>query len=422
MGETNRREGHMVVEDRPEWGGWMTRRALLGKPIHRWLTFPHSFASDLVHALVEEWKLSSTDVILDPFVGAGTTTLAAKERQVPATGYDLSPLAVLTSRAKISAYQPARLRSLFGVLSHKLQVLQNQPDKGGMAAECSTPFLARALPGDLLHRFRSLLRQIDGLAGSTSERDFFKLALVAIIPAFSRAQASGGWLRWTDVGRHSGELWSTFVEQVQTMLEDLDSKSTASDVSWQVGMADARSLPDGTGTYSAVITSPPYPNRHDYTRVFGVELMTGFLTWQETKQLRRQSIQSHPESRPERPGSERYSQPEKLGRVLARLKEDHVDRRIPKMLGGYFRDIWCCLRETKRVCKPGAKLAFVVGNVRYGGHVVPVDELTAELGEDVGLECEKIVAARYRGNSAQQMGKHGRRRSRESVVIFERRP
>ena len=196
--------------------------------------------------------------------------------------------------------------------------------------------------------------------------------------------------------------------QVRAMLRDVDSKATTSRVSWQASIADARSLPDDAGRYSAVITSPPYPNRHDYTRVFGVELLLGFLTSQETKQLRRQSIQSHPESRPERPKSGRYSQPKTLGKLLARLKDDGVDRRISGMLGGYFEDIWCCLRETKRVCKPGSKLAFVVGNVRYGGHAVVVDELTAELGEDVGLRCKTIVAARYRGNSAQQMGRHGR--------------
>ena len=163
----------MVVEHRPEWAGWMTRKTLLEQPVHRWLTFPHSFASDLVHALVEEWKLTSTDVILDPFVGAGTTILAAKERQVPAIGYDLSPLAVLASQTKVTDYEPARLRSLLGTLSHELEAWQDELNKSARVAEYSTPLLVRALPGDLLYRFRNLLRHIDGLAGSTSERDFF---------------------------------------------------------------------------------------------------------------------------------------------------------------------------------------------------------------------------------------------------------
>lgn len=60
--------------------------------------------------------------------------------------------------------------------------------------------------------------------------------------------------------------------------------------SWQVQIADARSLPDPKGTYTAVITSPPYPNRHDYTRVFGVELLFEFLDWERLRMLRYQSF------------------------------------------------------------------------------------------------------------------------------------
>ena len=56
---------------------------------------PHSFTGDLVHALIDEWHLDETDNLLDPFAGAGTTLLAAKERGIPGSGYDLSPLAVL---------------------------------------------------------------------------------------------------------------------------------------------------------------------------------------------------------------------------------------------------------------------------------------------------------------------------------------
>ncbi len=39
--------------------------------------------------LVDEWGLDESDLVLDPFVGAGTTILAAKEKGIPATGDDL---------------------------------------------------------------------------------------------------------------------------------------------------------------------------------------------------------------------------------------------------------------------------------------------------------------------------------------------
>ena len=91
------------------------------------------------------------------------------------------------------------------------------------------------------------------------------------------------------------------------------------------------------------------------------------------------------------------------------------------MLRGYFLDMYLSLREVARVCRRDAKIAFVLGNARYGGKAILVDEFTAELGERAGLAWREIRAVRWRGNSAQQMGKYGRVASRESVVIFDRR-
>lgn len=93
---------------------------------------------------------------------------------------------------------------------------------------------------------------------------------------------------------------------------------------------------------------------------------------------------------------------------------------MQRMLRGYFLDMYLCLCEAVRVGREGAKIALVVGNARYGGKAILVDEFTAELGERAGLVCREIRAVRWRGNSAQQMGKYGRAASRESVVIFEK--
>jgi hypothetical protein len=88
------------------------------------------------------------------------------------------------------------------------------------------------------------------------------------------------------------------------------------------------------------------------------------------------------------------------------------------MLRGYFIDTYLCLREMRRIIRKGGHIAWVVGNAQYQGIAVPVDELVADAGEQAGLSCTQIIAVRYRGNSAQQMGRFGRNPSRESVVVF----
>ena len=89
------------------------------------------------------------------------------------------------------------------------------------------------------------------------------------------------------------------------------------------------------------------------------------------------------------------------------------------MLNGYFQDLLYTMTSLKAKLKKGAKLAFVVGNVRYKGEMVYVDDLLAYLAQKAGYKWVKTWIVRYRGNSAQKMGNYGREAARESVVIIE---
>src|SRR5438552_109484 len=101
------------VVEKPEWSRWVTPSLLAAKPIHRWFTFPHSYTSELVHTLIDDWRLGSGDILLDPFAGAGTSLLSAKERRIGAIGFDISPLAVFASGVKIARYEIDRLAKLW---------------------------------------------------------------------------------------------------------------------------------------------------------------------------------------------------------------------------------------------------------------------------------------------------------------------
>lgn len=406
----------LLVEKHLDWRWWVTPKPLAKQPIHRWYIFPHSFSSELVHELIEEWNLRPKDRILDPFAGAGTTILAGKEKGIPATGYDLSPLAVLAARAKIANYNLKRLERGWETLKKALR-----PSRWNGASRSYPELVEDALPGKLLGAFDAIQGEIGQLPCSGKEKDFYRLALLTVLPKYSRAIATGGWLKWVDKGTKAASIPLTLTKRVEEMFSDLRESTSKENGLWQVRQVDARWLPEKGPTYTAVITSPPYPNRHDYTRVFGVELMFGFLDWEETRELRYQSFHSHPEARPDRPKRNGYQIPKRLERAISQMRKENRDERIKRMLEGYFLDMFLCLQEVRRVCKAGARAAFVVGNAQYGGTVIPVDELTAEIGEQAGLNCERLVVARYRGNSAQQMGRYGRRPSRESVVIFRKK-
>lgn len=395
---------------------WVTRKPLLSKPIHRWFTFPHSFTSELVYSLIDDWSLSEHDSIVDPFVGAGTTVLAARESGIPSTGYDISPLAAFVSSVKTKTYDDVNsLRSAAQELTKRLSGAIHAPDISKYP-----PILRRALPGKLLPTFVSCRDQINRLPYSKVERDFLTLALLSTLPRYSRARPSGGWLKWSANPTRSTSFRGQFRTRLNEMLSDIETTELPMTEDWKVTIADARTVPDPSGTYAAVITSPPYPNRHDYTRVFSIELLLAFLNSNQLRALRKQTLESHPEAKPQRQDLPEYRPPELLISALQRIQDYGGDPRVPRMLDGYFRDMYLFLLEARRVCKANGRIAVVIGNAQYAGVQVLVDQIIASIGENIGLLCEGLDVARLRGNSAQQMAKFGRQPSRETIVRFRK--
>lgn len=399
----------------PGWRKWVVPQLLHDRPIHRWLVFPHSFTDDIVRALAEEWNLGKDDRILDPFAGAGTTVLAAKQLGISCTGLDLSPLATLATQVKTARYEPRALKEHWEKLNRRIKVRAESGE-----AEIYAELVQKALPGEKLATFHWAKNAIEELDAPAETRAFFKLALLAQIPKFSNAVPTGGWLSWKANSRSAAQLPLAFDETVQAMLADLRDVPMPVKGEWYVRVADARRLPMEDKTYTAVITSPPYPNRHDYTRVFGVELMFGFLDWEGTRDLRRQTLHSHPEAKPIRPPSDGYSEPAFVTKSIRRVAAHEAGERIVAMLHGYFLDLFLSMREVARSLKPGGHAAFVLGNAQYNGIPIEVDKAAAVIGKQAGLKCTEIRVVRERGNSAQQMKVHGRNPSRESIIIFRR--
>ena len=88
-----------------------TSRLLKQRPVHRWFYFPHSYSPELVEAILDAWRLQAGSRIVDPFVGAGTTLLVARDRGYNGLGLDLLPLAVLVSNVKAANHDPQAIQT-----------------------------------------------------------------------------------------------------------------------------------------------------------------------------------------------------------------------------------------------------------------------------------------------------------------------
>lgn len=336
---------------RPDLAAAATSRDLTSAPRHRWFYFPHSYSYRLVDTILDHWDLQPDGVLADNFSGSGTTLLAARERGLAALGFDLSALSVAAGAAKIASYDEPALDRAFR------RIIAAAP----VGSPCVPDRLSRAFTDAELREIFTLLKPIRTLRHAT--RPFFVVALLSAARKFSRAVPDGGWFRWQEWPDRSVEIRDAFKDTVSLMMADVQALNWPEGASAaSVRHADARSLPIGSSCIDGVITSPPYANRHDYSRVFHIELLLLGEAESDVTKLRHRSIRSHVEARPPRGLARQlaaYKPSAQLNETLQELPTN-TDSRVERFLRGYFEDIYLSLVEVARALRPGGRAAYVV--------------------------------------------------------------
>lgn len=112
-------EKHHRAGLHPELGFYNVPEHKRTKHVHRLHPYLGKFIPQLV-----EWFLSrffkEDDVILDPFMGSGTTLVQANEMKMHSVGIDISPFNCLIAKVKIANYDISRLRSEVFDIEHQV--------------------------------------------------------------------------------------------------------------------------------------------------------------------------------------------------------------------------------------------------------------------------------------------------------------
>ena len=411
-----------------EFSKYVTYVPNKNQPIYGWFRFKEGFSAQLVEELVKnEWLLPQGSIIFDPFAGCGTTLLSCQDLGYFAIGCDIMPIAMFLTQVKLShrdldvkkTRQAAdRLLSLpyrpTGLNWPKVKIVELAFDDANR---------------DKALFYREVILGVD----DPVIRDFLMLGLLSSLEPSSYTSKDGQFLRL--VKRQPKPLEVSLAENLNSMLGDLARRDvaasgSASGVRAKMFRGDARSLPPEItafrGRVDAVVTSPPYLNRYDYSRTYALELClmrdeTGKPVVDEfgdLRAIRHSLLRSHIESKP---APTNLVTLEALAEILSNLEPKELNNpRIPVMIKGYFEDMYFAIREIAAMLGPGRRVALVVANARFEGEHVPVDLMLSEIAAANALRTTEIRVTRYKGNSSQQMGRYGRLPVRESIVFWEK--
>ena len=412
----------------------------------RWLKYKEGFSAGLVKGLLEQTPAKS---VLDPFSGSGTSVLTAGSMGIPGTGIEIMPIGNLAARA-IAAVSNGLEPDRFAKASNAVMEAISQGDYNDRFLFPHVPITEHAFPEATE---KDLAKARESIAGVTdpSLGMVLTLACVSVLEEVSYTRKDGQFLRWDP---QSGRKVSRRLhkESVPTLGESLRRRlaeiaidipalkqkygGAATEFIDGSSLTELRHLP--TETFDAVVTSPPYANRYDYTRTYALELAYLGYDANRFKELRQALLSATVENRSKREilareygQAERFSQAvamangqEALQEALNILKAniEHLsNRNIISLVENYFTEMALIISELGRLITPGGSVYMVNDNVRYHGEEIPVDLILSDFAEQSSFRCEAIWTLKQgKGNSSQQMGRYGRQEIRKCVYHWKK--
>ena len=388
-------------------------------PIHRWYGYKEGFSPSFVASFIDEFSKREDAVVFDPFGGVGTTGLVAVTKGHKAYSMDVNPLGILASRVKTNNYSQGELNEIKKIRTdwediHDYSNLYDIPND-------TVKRYFDSVTLEALLKVRSMVMDLNkGLI-----QDVFLLALLSLVEQISTHHKNGNGVkkkRLLPEPLQFGALKENLLQRIDLFVSDIESSHITSECRIiKHSNLDSYVLPS---KIDIVLTSPPYANCFDYSKVYLTELWLGGFFQEKADQtaFREQSMISHVHYRwKERNVDYKSSVVEDMILPLLR-QQDLWSSNIPNMLSGYFSDLGKCLFNISQNLNHGATVGFVVGNSVYGGIPIATDILLAEMAEKLGYTCSEIRVYRKVVASSQQMvlltddEKHF---VRESLVILK---
>jgi len=410
------------------------------RAFHDWYRFILSFPPHLVRDYIEGFGLDTGYVVLDPFCGTGTTLVESKLCRMRAIGLEANPIAHFASSVKVDwEIDPDLLTSrAHDIADCALNVLKaqgiddHQPFQGGpkdiplkaLDPEATRLLLANSISPLPLHKTLVLL---DCLKEHHSER-YYRHTLLALANALVTTIGNLHFGPEVGVGKPKSNVpvVAAWLVEIEKMTNDLCLVSGQPYPAAEVYPADARQISSviPPNSVDAVITSPPYPNEKDYTRTTRLEsVVLGFIKSKaDLRVLKRTLVRSNTRGVYKGDDDDKWiaghSEIQRIAEAIEKRrvelgKSSGFEKLYGRVTKLYFGGMARHLAELRTVLRPGAQLAYVVGDqASYLRVMIRTGQLLADIAQALGYELVRTDLFRTRFATATK------EQLREEVVVL----
>lgn len=396
-------------------------------PFHNWYNFVLGYSPQFPKYMLDRERMTPDDLVMDPFMGSGTTLVECKNSLIPSMGIDANDFIVDAARAKLM--WDVDLKALMGLcdqLLHNIEQAFQRYHWDDHPSQYQLPLFAAATNGQrdyqeivaqrpalLLQKYISdkpfarasiIAQEIEKTLGENALRPIFDLALISIIVPISNIRYGPGF----GVGKPKDDVnvLAVYASKLKRMITDLRSvnepqKHTVATVE----LGDTRQLSHyfGSGSVSLMVTSPPYPGDHEYTKHTKLELLFGgyaqhmreFQTIKK-RMIRASTTNLYKDDYDRKPIESMESIRSVTDLIDERLRLDGAtsgfEGLYTKLVWEYFGGMYQSLAECFKVLRPGGKIALLVSDSHAFKMVhIQTAAILGEIGLKLGYVRPEII-------------------------------
>jgi DNA modification methylase len=365
-------------------------QSILTHGLHK---YPAKFFPELPRWFIRRYS-EEKDIVLDPFLGSGTTNVEALLLRRHSVGIDVDPFSRFLSRVKTTPLDEQELKYSQKVLLRVM--LGYHPSKVQQSDIPSFHYRDNWFNKEIILELSYLKNAIGSLDIGDDARNFFKVCFSSIIRSVSNADdnCTRTVIRKKLNKRVSpGDALKKFGESILTNIPKMIEFSQKCPKDIKVVFPqhqDARNIQYSEGYFDLALTSPPYVNAVDYPRTHQLEmywlgLANGSLAPLKKKHVGTESV-FHNE----------YKMLHKIGvkdadNIISKIY--NKDPRRAFIAYKYLSDMQKNLKEVHRALKKNGRYVVVVGNNKIRGELFQSWKYIMDLAEKIGFSVDNYFAS-----------------------------